>query len=172
LGGALTVHYQNSDQVNVNGTLQTLSSPPDATVIFKDNPDPNWNTNPVIVSPLFETGNLNLQFYYQIKSTIGYQDPKGKIKPNEYRVIAMPAPTPACTPTGHGHHIYNYSANGLPPGLSLAGNGGAKAGLISGTPIVDPNRTYANGYEDYNVSISASSSCGTASATLVIRIYQ
>ena len=36
LGGVLTVHYQNSDKVNVNGTLQTLSSPPDATVIFKD----------------------------------------------------------------------------------------------------------------------------------------
>ena len=40
LGGVLTVHYQNSDKVNVNGTLQTLSSPPDATIIFKDNPKP------------------------------------------------------------------------------------------------------------------------------------
>ena len=167
LAGALKVHYQNSDQVNVNGTPQTLSSPPDATVIFKDNPDPNWSTNPVIVSPLFETGNLNLPFNYQIKASIGYQDPKGKIKPNEYRVVALPAPTPACLISGRT----NYSASGLPLGLNLHG-GGRKAGLIDGTPTLDPNVTYTNGYHDYSVPITARTSCGTASATLTIRIYQ
>ena len=167
LGGALTVHYQNSDQVNVNGTLQTLSSPPDATIIFKDNPDPNDRTNPVIVSPLFETGSLNLPFNYRIKAANGYQDPEGKIKPNEYRVVALPGPTPACLASGRT----NYSATGLPPGLNLHG-GGRKAGLIDGTATLDPNVTYANGYHDYSVSISARTSCGTASATLTIRIYQ
>jgi hypothetical protein len=167
LAGALTVHYQNSDQVNVNGTLQTLSSPPDATVIFKDNPDPNDRTNPVIVSPLFETGNLNLPFNYRIKAASGYQDPKGKIKPNEYRVVALPGPTPACIAEGRT----NYSASGLPPGLNLHG-GGRKAGLIDGTPTLDPNVTYTNGYHDYSVPITARTSCGTANATLVIRIYQ
>jgi len=172
LSGVLTVHYQNSDQVNVFGRLQTLSSPPDATVIFKDNPNPNDRTNPVIVSPLSETGSLNLPFNYQIKAAIGYQDAKGKIKPNEYRVVVLPGPTPACTPSGK--NPYNYTATGLPPGLSVHGGGG-KAGLIDGTPTLDtsPGRTYANGYEDYSVSISArSSNCGTASATLTIRIYQ
>ena len=166
LGGALTVHYQNSDQVNVNGTLQTLSSPPDATIIFTASPDPN-NRNPVIVSPLFETGNLNQAFNYQIKAANGYQDPKGRIKPNEYRVVALPAPTPACLVQGR----VNYSATGLPPGLNVHG-GGRFAGLINGTPTVDPNVTYPNGYHDYSVSISARTSCGTASATLTIRIYQ
>jgi hypothetical protein len=169
LAGALMVHYQNSDKVNVNGTTQTLSSPPDGTVIFKDNPDPNDRTNPVIVSPLFETGNVGLAFNYRIKAAIGYQDPQGKIRPNEYRVVALPGPTPACAPTGH--NPYTYSASGLPPGLSLHG-GGAKAGLIDGTPTLDPNVIYTNGYYDYSVPISARSSCGTASATLVIRIYQ
>jgi hypothetical protein len=172
LAGSLMVHYQNSDKVNVNGTTQMLSSPPDATVIFTANPDPTNRTNPVIVSPLSETGNVGLAFNYQIKVAIGYQDPKGKIKPNEYRVVALPGPTPACTPTGHGRNVYTYGATGLPPGLSLHG-GGAKAGLIDGTPTLDPNRTYANGYEDYSVAISATGSpCGTASATLVIRIYK
>ncbi len=164
LGGALTVHYQNSDKVNVNGTLQTLSSPPDATIIFTANPDPN-NANPVIVSPLFETGNLNQSFNYQIKVGTGYQDPKGKIKPNEYRVVALPAPTPACLVSGRS----NYNATGLPPGLTVHG-GGRFAGLINGTPTSDP--PYTNGYHDYSVPISARTSCGTASATLVIRIYQ
>jgi len=123
LGGALTVHYQNSDKVNVNGTLQTLSSPPDATIIFTANPDPN-NANPVIVSPLFETGNVGQPFNYQIKVGTGYQDPKGKIKPNEYRVVALPAPTPACLVSG----MSNYNATGLPPGLTVHG-GGRFAGL-------------------------------------------
>jgi hypothetical protein len=167
LAGALTVHYQNADQVNVNGTPQTLSSPPDATIIFKDNPDPNGSGTPVIVSPLFETGSLNLPFNYRIKATTGYQDPKGKIKPNEYRVVALPGPTPACLVSGR----INYGATGLPPGLNLHG-GGRKAGLIDGTPTSDPNVTYTNGYHDYSVPISARTSCGTATATLVIRIYQ
>jgi hypothetical protein len=166
LGGSLTVHYQNSDKINVNGTTQTLSSPPDATIIFKDPPYGDSGT-PVIVSPLFETGNLNLPFNYRIKAATGYQDPKGKIKPNEYRVVALPGPTPACLVSGR----INYSATGLPPGLNLHG-GGAKAGLIDGTPTLDPNVTYTNGYHDYSVPISARTSCGTASATLVIRIYQ
>src|SRR5262249_3074264 len=56
LSGAVTIHYGNSDQVNVNGTTQTLSSPPDATVIFTANPSSNSRT-PVIISPLSETGN-------------------------------------------------------------------------------------------------------------------
>lgn len=166
LAGALIVHYQNSDKVNVNGTTQTLSSPPDATIIFEDPPYGDSGT-PVIVSPLFETGNVGLAFNYQIKAATGYQDPKGKIKPNEYRVVALPGPTPACLVSGR----VNYSATGLPPGLNVHG-GGRKAGLIDGTPTLDPNVTYTNGYQDYNVAISARTSCGTASATLVIRIYQ
>jgi hypothetical protein len=154
--------------VFANPQLQTLSSPPDATVIFKDNPSPDTST-PVIVSPLNETGNLNQLFNYQIKAANGYQDPKGKIKPNEYRVVALPGPAPGCTPDGK--KPYSYSATGLPPGLSVHGGGG-KAGLIDGTPTSDPNVTYTNGYYDYSVPISARSSCGTASAALVIRIYQ
>jgi hypothetical protein len=172
LSGSVLVHYENADKIDVNGTPQTLSSPPDATVIFTANPDPNNRTNPVIVSPLFEAGNVGVAFNYLIKTAIGYQDPQGKIKPNEYRVVALPGPTPACTPTGRGRNVYNYSATGLPPGLSLHG-GGRWAGLIDGTPTVDPNRTYANGYEDYSVSVSATGApCGTASATLTIRIYR
>jgi Tfp pilus assembly protein PilX len=170
LGGSLIVQYQNSDHVNVFGTDKILSSPPLTTIIFTANPDPNNRTNPVIVSPLVETGNVGLAFNYQIKAAIGYQDPQGKIKPNEYRVVALPGPTPACTPTGTGRNIYTYSASGLPPGLNLHG-GGAKAGLIDGTPTPDP--PYTNGYRDYSVAITATGSpCGTASATLVIRIYQ
>jgi hypothetical protein len=164
------VHYQNSDKINVNGTTQTLSSPPDATIIFKDPPYGDTGT-PVIVSPLSEAGNVGLAFNYQIKAATGYQDPKGKIKPNEYRVVALPGPTPACLVTGR----VNYSTtcpscpNGqLPPGLNLHG-GGRKAGLIDGTPTSDP--PYSNGYHDYAVQISARTSCGTASATLTIRIY-
>jgi hypothetical protein len=164
LGGALVVHYQNSDKVNVNGTTQTLSSPPDATIIFKDPPYNNGAA--AIVSPLSEVGNVGLPFNYLIRAAVGYQDPKGKIKPNEYRVVALPAPTPACSLSGR----FNYSATGLPPGLTVHG-GGRWAGLISGTPTSDP--PYTNGYRDYSVSISANThSCGTATATLVIRIYQ
>jgi hypothetical protein len=166
LAGSLMVHYENADKVNVNGTTQTLSSPPDATIIFKDPPYGDTGT-PVIVSPLFENGNVGLAFNYQIKAATGYQDPKGKIKPNEYRVVALPGPTPACLISGR----INYGATGLPPGLNLHG-GGRKAGLIDGTPTLDPNVTYTNGYHDYSVAITARTSCGTASATLVIRIYQ
>src|SRR6266513_2415683 len=136
------MHYQNSDKINVNGTTQTLSSPPDATIIFTDSPDPNWRTNPVIVSPLNETGNVGLSFNYQIKAAIGYQDPQGKIKPNEYRVVALPGPTPSCLVSGRT----NYSATGLPPGLNLHG-GGSKAGLIDGTPTFDPTVTYPHTYD-------------------------
>ena len=163
LAGSLTVHYENLDKVNVNGILQTLSSPPDATIIFKDPPYDNGST-PVIVSPLSEFGNVGQAFNYQIKAATGYEDPKGKIKPNEYRVVALPGPTPACLVSGR----INYSATGLPPGLNLHG-GGSKAGLIDGTPTFDPNVTYPH---DYSVPISARTSCGTASATLVIRIYR
>jgi hypothetical protein len=171
LSGALTIHYQNSDQVLVGPagqqTPQTLSSPPDATVIFTANPNSD-SGKPVIISPLFETGNVGTPFNYQIKAANGYQDPKGKIKPNEYRVVVMPAPTPSCISEGRN----NYTATGLPPGLSLAG-GGRKAGLISGTPTVDPNVTYTNGYHDYSVTISERTSCGTTpNATLTIRIYR
>src|SRR5207249_3430785 len=154
LGGVLTIHYQNSDQVNVFGKLQTLSSPPDATIIFTATPNPNDRTNPVIVSPLNETGNVGLAFNYQIKAANGYQDAKGLIKPNEYRVVVLPGPTPACTPDGK--KPYSYSATGLPPGLNLHG-GGKKAGLIDGTPTVDSNVTYTNGYHDYPVPITARS---------------
>ena len=91
-----------------------------------------------------------MPFNYQIKAGTGYQDPKGKIKPNEYRVVALPGPTPACLVTGR----VNYNATGLPPGLSLHG-GGRFAGLINGTPTLDPNVTYTNGYHDYTVSITA-----------------
>jgi len=163
LGGVVTIHYENRDKVNVNGTVQTLSSPPDATIIFKDNPSTDTGT-PVIVSPLFETGTVNVAFNYQIKAGTGYQDPKGKIKPNEYRVVALPGPTPACLVTGR----VNYTASGLPPGLSVHG-GGRFAGLINGTPTLDSNVTYPH---TYNVGITARTSCGNASDTLQITIYQ
>ena len=167
LNGALLMHYQNSDTVNVNGVTQTLSSPPDATVIFTANPTSDTRT-PAIISPLFETGNIGSQFNYQIKAANGYQDPKGRIKPNEYRVVVMPAPTPSCFAEGRN----TYTATGLPPGLNLRRNG-AKAGLINGTPTLDTNRTYTNGYEDYSVVITETTSCGTTPpATLTIRIYR
>ena len=176
LSGALTVHYQNSDKVNVNGTTQTLSSPPDGTVIFTANPSTNTGT-PAIVSPLFVSGNIGQSFNYQIIAATGYQDLKGKIKPNEYRVVALPAPTPSCSISGR----VNYSASsytcgpppsGLPPGLSLAG-GGRFAGSIRGTPTLDSCATYTGGYQDYNVQIGARTSCGnTPPTTLTIRIYR
>jgi Tfp pilus assembly protein PilX len=165
INGALTVSYQNSDKVNVNGTVRPLSPPPDATIVFTANPSNDRGT-PVIVSPLFETGNLNQPFNYQIRAANGYQDPKGTMQPNEYRVVALPAPTPSCQVTGNPL----YSASNLPPGLSLQASG-RNGGLISGTPTCDPNATYAGGYQDYRVPISTRTSCGTASATLVIRIY-
>jgi type II secretory pathway pseudopilin PulG len=156
LTGALTIHYQNSDQVNVNGNLDTLNAPPDATIIFRDtdtdpqNPDPN---QPVITSPLTEIGNVGLAFNYQITATNGANQYR-RIKPNEYRVVVMPAPGSAPL------DISDYGATGLPPGLTLKRNG-AGAGVISGTP---------NQAGTYNVSISATNSSGTATATLVITI--
>ncbi len=156
LTGALTIHYQNSDQVTVNGNLDTLNTPPDATIIFRDtdtdpqNPDPN---KPVITSPLAEIGNVGLAFNYQITATNGANQYR-RIKPNEYRVVVLPAPGSAPL------DISGYGASGLPPGLTLKRNG-AGAGVISGSP------TQAG---TYNVTISATNSSGTATATLVITI--
>ena len=158
LSGALTIHYQNSDQVSVNGNLDTLNAPPDATVIFRDtdtdpqNPDPN---QPVITSPLTEIGNVGVVFNYQITATNGANQYR-RIKPNEYRVIVLPAPGSAPL------DITDYGASGLPPGLTLKRNGQG-AGVISGTPPAGSAGTY-------NVSISATNSSGTATATLVITI--
>jgi hypothetical protein len=179
LSGALTVHYNNSDQVNVNGVKQILSSPPDATIIFTANPSNNGQT-PAIISPLFETGNVGQPFNYQIKAANGYQDPKGKIKPNEYRVVVLPAPTPSCFAEGRNHYTATAPSPpppppvlpGLPPGLSVQG-GGRWAGSIRGTPTLDANASYTNGYQDYSVVITETTSCGTTpAATLTIRIYQ
>src|SRR5436190_13011981 len=156
LTGALTIHYQNSDQVTVNGNLDTLNDPPDATIIFRDtdtdptNPDPN---KPVITSPLTEIGNVNVPFNYQITATNGANQYR-RIKPNEYRVVVLPAPGSAPL------DISDYGASGLPPGLTLKRNGQG-AGVISGSP------TRAG---TYNVTISATNSSGAATATLVITI--
>jgi Tfp pilus assembly protein FimT len=158
LTGALTIHYQNSDQVSVNGNLDTLNAPPDATIIFRDtdtdpqNPDPN---QPVITSPLAEIGNVGVVFNYQITATNGANQYR-RIKPNEYRVIVLPAPGSAPLDTT------DYGASGLPPGLTLKRNGQG-AGVISGTPPAGSAGTY-------NVTISATNSSGTATATLVITI--
>ena len=156
LTGALTIHYQNSDQVTVNGNLDTLNDPPDATIIFRDtdtdptNPDPN---KPVITSPLTEIGNVNVPFNYQITATNGANQYR-RIKPNEYRVVVLPAPGSAPL------DISGYGASGLPPGLTLKRNGQG-AGVISGSP---------NQAGTYNVTISATNSSGAATATLVITI--
>src|SRR5437764_520335 len=156
LTGALTIHYQNSDQVTVNGNLDTLNAPPDATIIFRDtdtdptNPDPN---KPVITSPLTEIGNVNVPFNYQITATNGANQYR-RIKPNEYRVVVLPAPGSAPL------DISDYGASGLPSGLTLKRNGQG-AGVISGMP---------NQAGTYSVTISATNSSGTATATLVITI--
>jgi len=156
LSGALTIHYQNSDQVNLNSTSFTLTSPPDATIIFQDtdtdpvNPDPN---KPVITSPLAETGNVGVDFNYQITAANSPNQYR-RIKPNEYRVVALPGPSSIQLP------ISRYGATGLPPGLTVKTNGG-NAGLISGKPTTAGT---------YNVTISATNSSGTATATLVITI--
>jgi hypothetical protein len=158
LTGALTIHYQNSDQVSINGNLDTLNAPPDATVIFRDtdtdpqNPDPN---QPVITSPLAEIGNVGVVFNYQITATNGANQYR-RIKPNEYRVIVLPAAGSAPL------DITDYGASGLPPGLTLKRNGQG-AGVISGTPPAGSAGTY-------NVTISATNSSGMATATLVITI--
>jgi hypothetical protein len=158
LTGALTIHYQNSDQVSVNGNLDTLNAPPDATIIFRDTdtdpqtPDPN---KPVITSPLAEIGNVGVPFNYQITATNAANQYR-RIKPNEYKVVVLPAPGSAPL------DISGYGASGLPPGLTLKRNG-AGAGVISGTPPAGSAGTY-------NVTISATNSSGTATATLVITI--
>ncbi len=149
--GALSIHYQNSDQVNVNGHLYPLSSPPDANIILTDNPtsDPN---KPTFISPLSATGTVGQAFTYLIKAANGA--PYLTIQPNEYRVIALPAPGSTLDP------ITGYGATALPPGLNRPPNG-PNQNRISGTP------TQAG---TYNVTISATNSSGTTSATLVITI--
>jgi hypothetical protein len=149
--GALSIHYQNSDQVNVNGHLYTLSSPPDANIILTDNPtsDPN---KPTFISPLSARGTVGQTFTYLIKAANGA--PYLTIQPNEYRVIALPAPNSTLDP------ITGYGATALPPGLNRPPNG-PNQNRISGTP------TQAG---TYNVTISATNSSGTTSATLVITI--
>ena len=149
--GALSIHYENHDQINVNGHLYTLSSPPDANIILTDSPtsDPN---KPTFISPLSATGTVGQAFTYRIKAANGA--PYLTIQPNEYRVIALPAPGSTLDP------ITSYSATGLPPGLNRPPNG-PNQNRISGTP------TQAG---TYNVTISATNSAGTTSATLVITI--
>jgi hypothetical protein len=149
--GALSIHYQNSDQINVNGNLYPLSSPPDATVILTDSPtsDPN---KPTFISPLSATGTVGQPFTYLIKAANGA--PYLTIQPNEYRVIALPAPSSTLLP------ITDYGANPLPPGLNRPPNG-KNFNRISGTPTTAGT---------YNVTISATNSAGTTSATLVITI--
>jgi hypothetical protein len=149
--GALSIHYENHDQVNVNGHVYTLSSPPDANIILTDSPtgDPN---KPTFISPLSATGTVGQPFTYLIKAANGA--PYLTIQPNEYRVIALPAPNSTLDP------ITSYGATGLPPGLNRPPNG-KNQNRISGTP------TQAG---TYNVTISATNSAGTTSATLVITI--
>jgi hypothetical protein len=151
LSGALIIHYQNSDQVTVNGNLDTLNPPPDATIIFRSTdpdplnpPDPN---KPVITSPLTEIGNVGVAFNYQITATNGANQ-YGPIKPNEYKVIVLPAP--GSVPLD----ITDYGASGLPAGLTLKRNGQG-AGVISGTPTTAGT---------YCVTISATNSAGTTTA--------
>jgi hypothetical protein len=149
--GALSIHYENHDQVNVNGRAYTLSSPPDANIILTDNPtsDPN---KPTFISPLSARGTVGQAFTYLIKAANGA--PYLTIQPNEYRVIALPAPNSTLDP------ITGYGASALPPGLNRPPNG-PNQNRISGTP------TQAG---TYNVTISATNSSGTTSATLVITI--
>jgi len=158
--GALTVHYQNSDQVNLvdpatalNKTF-TLTSPPDGTIIFTNAPNPDPK-QPVITSPLAETGNVGVAFNYQITATNGANQ-YPPIQPNAYRVVVLPAPGPTADP------ISRYGATGLPPWLTIQTNGAHK-GEISGTPPAGSAGTY-------NVTISATNSSGTATATLTITI--
>src|SRR4030095_3775241 len=130
--GALSIHYQNSDQVNVNGNLYPLSSPPDASVILTDNPtsDPN---KPTFISPLSATGTVGQAFTYFIEAANGA--PYLTLQPNEYRVIALPAPGSTLFP------ITDYGASGLPPWLSRPPNG-KNFNRISGTPPAGSAGTY------------------------------
>jgi hypothetical protein len=155
--GALIVHYQNSDQVTlvdagVNKSLGTLTSPPDATIIFTNNQNPDPK-QPVITSALAETGNVGVDFNYQITATNG-PNQYPPLSPNAYKVVVLPAPGSAPL------SISSYGATGLPPGLILQTNG-ANAGVISGLPTTAGT---------YNVTISATNSSGTGTATLVITI--
>jgi hypothetical protein len=152
--GALTMHYQNSDQVDYNGKRFTLGSPPDATIIFTNNPNPGDTTNkPVITSPLSETANVGVAFNYQITATNG-PNQYPALQPNEYKVVVLPAPGSAPL------NISSYGASGLPQGLTLKPNGG-NAGVISGIPTTAGI---------YNVTISATNSSGTGTAILVITV--
>ena len=140
--GSLTVSYQNFDQINVNGTYPHLSSPPEGTITFTDTPP---GPGLVITSPLSASGKVGDAFSYQIAATSQPNQPS--IKPNEYRVVVLPTQLP----------ITGYNATGLPPGLTVD----TSAGLISGTPTTKGN---------YSVTISATTSSGTATATLTIKI--
>ena len=140
--GALTVSYQNSDQINVNGTYYPLSSPPEGTITFTDTPP---GPGLVITSPLSASGKVGDAFSYQIAASSQPNQPS--MKPNEYRVVVLPTQLP----------ITGYNATGLPPGLTVD----TSAGLISGTPTTKGN---------YSVIISATTSSGTATATLTIKI--
>ena len=141
--------YQNFDQINVNGTYYPLSSPPEGTITFTDTPP---GPGLVITSPLTASGKVGDAFSYQITATSQPNQPS--MKPNEYRVIALPAPNSTLNP------ITGYGATALPPGLNRPPNG-PNQNRISGTP------TQAG---TYNVTISATNSAGTTSATLVITI--
>src|SRR5438067_6664936 len=140
--GSLTVSYQNFDQINVNGTYPHLSSPPEGTITFTDSPP---GPGLVITSPLSASGKVGDAFSYQIAASSQPNQPS--IKPNEYRVVVLPTQLP----------ITGYNATGLPPGLTVD----TSAGLISGTPTTKGN---------YSVTISATTSSGTATATLTIKI--
>ena len=142
VSGALTVSYQNSDQINVNGIPYPLSSPPEGTITFTDSPP---GPGLVITSPLSASGKVGDAFSYQIAATSQPNQPS--MKPNEYRVVVLPTQLP----------ITGYNATGLPPGLTVD----TSTGLISGTPTTKGN---------YSVTISATTASGTATATLTIKI--
>src|SRR6266478_4138178 len=83
--GALTVSYQNSDRINVNGTYYPLSSPPEGTITFTDTPP---GPGLVITSPLSASGKVGDAFSYQIAASSQPNQPS--LKPNEYRVVVLP----------------------------------------------------------------------------------